>query len=135
MSKPQKCTIWKRPKVKKKHINRHFSHMTKSRIFKNLSLKRKVDRNFCGILLENHFRYLKLYSISPIKKELNPWKKLFLLNLNFGLSHKSKIWPILYGDMFMSRKFSLWKLRASDLRISSFPGLLVSVSKLLWNLL
>ena len=94
--------------------------MTKSRIFKNLSLKRKADRNFCGILLENHFRYLKLYSTSPIKEELNPWKQLFLLNLNFGLAHKSKIWPILYGDMFMSEKFSVWKLRAFGLKLVVF---------------
>ena len=41
---------------------RHFSHLIKSRIFKNLNLKRKADRNFRGNLPENHSRHLKLYS-------------------------------------------------------------------------
>ena len=36
--------------------------MTKSRIFENLDLRRKADRDFCNNLLENHFRHLKLYS-------------------------------------------------------------------------
>ena len=31
--------------------NRHFSHVTKSRIFKDLNLRRKADRNFQGNLL------------------------------------------------------------------------------------
>ena len=39
-----------------------FSYVTKSRIFKNLNLRRKVDRNFRGNLLKNHFRHLKFYS-------------------------------------------------------------------------
>ena len=42
--------------------NRYFSHMTKSRIFKSLNLRRKADRSFCNNLLEKHFRHLKLYS-------------------------------------------------------------------------
>ena len=45
---------------------RHFSHVTRSRFFfKNLDLRRKADPNFCGYLLENHFRHLKLYSNPP----------------------------------------------------------------------
>ena len=40
---------------------RHFSQVTKSRIFKNLNLRRKADCNFRGNLLEKHFRHLKLY--------------------------------------------------------------------------
>ena len=31
--------------------------MTKSRIFKNLNLRKKADRNFRGFLLKNRFRY------------------------------------------------------------------------------
>ena len=40
---------------------RDFSHMTKSRIFKNLNLRKKADRTF----LKNRFRHLNLYSNSP----------------------------------------------------------------------
>ena len=43
----------------------HFSHVTKSHIFKNLDLRRKANRDFRGNLLENHFRHLKLYSNPP----------------------------------------------------------------------
>ena len=39
--------------------------MTKSRIFKNINLRRKADRNFRGNFLKNHFRYLELYSDPP----------------------------------------------------------------------
>ena len=46
-------------------ICRHFSHMNKSRIFKNLNLRRKAERNFRGNFLENCFRHLKLYSNPP----------------------------------------------------------------------
>ena len=41
---------------------RHFSHVVKSRIFKNLNLKRKAVRNFRGNLLKSHFRHLNSYS-------------------------------------------------------------------------
>ena len=44
---------------------RHFSRVTKSRIFKNLNLRRKADRNFCDNLLKGHFRHLKFYSNLP----------------------------------------------------------------------
>ena len=43
--------------------NRHFSHVTKSRIFKSLNLRKKADRNFRSTFLKNHFRQLKLYQI------------------------------------------------------------------------
>ena len=43
----------------------HFSHVTKSRIFKNLNLRKKADRNFRGIFLKERFRHLKLYSNPP----------------------------------------------------------------------
>ena len=35
--------------------------MTKSRVLKNLNLRKKADRNFGRIFLKNHFRHLKLY--------------------------------------------------------------------------
>ena len=40
---------------------RHFSQVTKSRIFKNLNLKKKADHKFRRTFLKNRFRRLKLY--------------------------------------------------------------------------
>ena len=37
----------------------------KSRIFKNLNLREKADRNFRRTFLKNRFRHLKLYSNPP----------------------------------------------------------------------
>ena len=42
---------------------RHFSHVTKSRIFKNLNLREKADRNFRHTFLKNRFSHLTLCSI------------------------------------------------------------------------
>ena len=42
-------------------VSRHFSHVTKSRIFKNLNLRKKADRNFRCDFLENHFRHVKSF--------------------------------------------------------------------------
>ena len=44
---------------------RHFSHVAKSRIFKNLNLRKKADYNFPRTFLKNRFRHLKLYSNPP----------------------------------------------------------------------
>ena len=46
-------------------VNRHFSHVTKSRVFKNLNSRKKADHNFCDTFLKNRFRHLKLYSNPP----------------------------------------------------------------------
>ena len=45
--------------------SRHFSHLTKTRIFKNINSRKKADRNFRGTSLRNHFRHPKLYSDPP----------------------------------------------------------------------
>ena len=45
--------------------SRHFSHVTKSGIFKTLYLRKKADRNFRCTFLKNRFRQLKLYSNPP----------------------------------------------------------------------
>ena len=37
--------------------------MTKSRIFKNLNLRKKADRNFRGTFLKNRFRHQSLIQI------------------------------------------------------------------------
>ena len=44
--------------------NRHFSHVKKRHIFKNLNLAKKNNWKFCSNLLKNHFRHLTLYSNS-----------------------------------------------------------------------
>ena len=46
-------------------LSRYFSHVTKSRMFKNLNLRKKADRNFRCTFLKNRFRHLKLYSNPP----------------------------------------------------------------------
>ena len=46
-------------------FTRHFSYVTKSRIFKNLNLRKRADRNFCNNALKSHFRHLKSYSNPP----------------------------------------------------------------------
>ena len=43
--------------------NRHFSHVTKSRIFKILNLRKKADRNFRRTFLKNRFRHLNYIQI------------------------------------------------------------------------
>ena len=105
---------------------RHFSHVTKSRIFKNLNLREKADRNFRRTFLKNRFRHLKLYSNSPSwlarscchmdtfwktkdfgmwnithKEDLNRWKQVFLLNFRPWPAQKPKIWSIFYGKKFI----------------------------------
>ena len=46
-------------------VQPHSSHVTESRIFKNLNLRKKADRNFRGTFLKNRFRHLNLYSNPP----------------------------------------------------------------------
>ena len=58
-SKPTKETLEEGVKY------RHFNHVTKSRVFKNLDLREKADRNFRRTFLKNRFRHLKLYSNPP----------------------------------------------------------------------
>ena len=43
----------------------HLSHLTKSRIFKNINLRKTANRTFRSSFLKNHFRHLKLYSNPP----------------------------------------------------------------------
>ena len=47
------------------YINWHFSHVTKCRIFTNLSSRIKVDHNFCGIFLKKLFQAPKIIFKSP----------------------------------------------------------------------
>ena len=65
-------------------FGRHFSHVTKSSIFKNLDLRKKADRNFRGNFLKNRFMHLKLYSNLP------SW--LAWSCCHMGTSWKTKEW-------------------------------------------
>ena len=57
--------IWYSWHTSKIYWSRHFSHVTKSRIFKNLNLRKKADRNFRRTFLKNRFRHLTLDSNPP----------------------------------------------------------------------
>ena len=65
-------------------LNRYFSHVTKSRIFKSLNLRKKADHNFRGTFLKNRFRHLKLYS--------NPPSWLARSHCHMGTFWKTKDW-------------------------------------------
>ena len=43
----------------------HLNHVTETRVFKNLSLRKKDDCNLRGNSVRNHLRNLKLYSNPP----------------------------------------------------------------------
>ena len=45
---------------------KHFSYVTKSRIFKILNLRKKANRNFRSTFLKNRLKHLKLYS-NPLR--------------------------------------------------------------------
>ena len=47
------------------HLSKYFSYRTKSRIFRDLNLRKKTDLNFRCSFPKNHFRHLKLYSNLP----------------------------------------------------------------------
>ena len=78
-------------------INRHFSRVTKSRIFKNLNLRKKADRNFRGTFLKHRFRHLKLYSNRP------SW--LARSRCHMGTFWKTKDWS---SHFWVSQPFRFW---------------------------
>ena len=76
---------------------RHFSHVTKSRIFKNLNLRKKADRHFHGNFLKNYFRHLKLYS--------NPPSWLARSRCHMGTFWKKKDWS---SHFWEGQPFRFW---------------------------
>ena len=74
---------------------RHFSHVTKSRIFKNLNLRKKANRNF--FFLKNRFRHLKLYS--------NPPSWLARSHCHMDTFWKTKDWS---SHFWESQPFKFW---------------------------
>ena len=76
---------------------RHSCHVTKSRIFKNLNLRKKADRNFRGTFLKNRFRHLKLYS--------NPPSWLARSRCHMGTFWKTKDWS---SHFWESQPFRFW---------------------------
>ena len=82
--------------------SRHFSHVTKSRIFKNRNSRKKVNHNFRGTFLKNLFRHLKLYSNTP------SW--LATCRCHMGTFWKTKDWSSYFWEgqpfRFGTSKFS-----------------------------
>ena len=77
--------------------SRHFSHVTKSRIFKNLNFRKKAYRNFRGTFLKNRFRHLKLYS--------NPLSWLARSRCHMGTFWETKDWS---SHFWESQPFRFW---------------------------
>ena len=77
--------------------SRHFSHVTKSRIFENPNLRKKADCNFCDTFLKNRFRHLKLYS--------NPLSWLARSHCHMGTFWKTKDWSSYFWE---SQPFRFW---------------------------
>ena len=77
--------------------SRHFSHVIKSCIFKNLNLRQKADRNFRRTFLKNRFWHLKLYSNPP------SW-------LVRGCCHKGTFWKTkdLSSHFWEGQPFRFW---------------------------
>ena len=76
---------------------RHLSHVTKSRIFKNLNLRKKANRNFRRTLLKNRFRHLKLYS--------NATSRLARGRCHMGTFWKRKDWS---SHLWQGQPFRHW---------------------------
>ena len=91
-----KVTIWSIWSVFNTKCRR-FSHVTKSHIFKNINLRKKVDRNFCGNFLKNNFKHLKLYS--------NPPSWLARSRCHMGTFWKTKDWS---SHFWESQPFRFW---------------------------
>ena len=71
--------------------------MTKSRILKNLNLRKKADCNFRGTFLKNRFRHLKLYS--------NPPRWFARSRCHMGTFWKTKDWS---SHFWESQPFRFW---------------------------
>ena len=89
--------------------NRHFNHVTKSRIFKNLNLRKKADRNFRGTFLKNRFRHLKLYS--------NPPSWLARSRCHMGTFWKTKDWS---SHFWERQPFRFWYVEVHHQRKQVF---------------
>ena len=79
---------------------RHYSHVTKNRIFKNLNLRKKADRSLCGNFLNNHFRQLKLYQIPQLigQKSLSYGHILNGKRLKFTMLRESTFQVLVRGS-------------------------------------
>ena len=86
--------------------SRHFSHVTKSRIFKNLNLRKEADRNFCRTFLKNRFRHLKLYS--------NPATWLTRGCCHMGTFWMTKDWKVYISERANLSGFSTWNFTAKE---------------------
>ena len=73
--------------------------MTKSCIFKNLNSRRKADHNFCGKLLENHFKNLDYIQIPQAV-----WLESVVTGAPFGLFLPGPIFQILLHGSSITKK-------------------------------
>ena len=95
---------------------RHFSHVTKSRIFKNLNLRKKADRNFRGTFLKNCFRQLKLCSNPPSwltrsRCHMCTFRKIKDWSSHFRENQPFKFW---YVEVQRQRRLKLTKTSISS---------------------
>ena len=81
-------------------IIRQFSHITKSRIFKDLDLRKKVDCNFRGDFWKSHFKHLTLYSNPP------GWMGRSCCHM--GTLWMTKDWILRFWD---SQPFKFWYVK------------------------
>ena len=82
------------------YFSRHFRHVTKSSIFKNLNSRKKAHRNFCGFFPKNRFRHLKLYS--------NPTSWLARSRCHMDIFWKTKHWS---SHFWESQLFRFWYVK------------------------
>lgn len=96
---------------------RHFSQITKSRIFKNLNLRRKSDWSFCSNMLGNHFRCLKLHlnSWSWLTLSHCPMGTFWKTRLKFKQKHFTQEQPsrFCYVEVHYQRSLKYWKIGIS----------------------
>ena len=88
-----------------RHVVRQFSHVTKSRILKNLCLRRKADHNFCGNLLASHFRHLNYIQITWAD-----WPEVVVIWAPF---ERQKV-EVYFFDKANISGFAAWKCAAKE---------------------
>ena len=84
----------------------HCSHETKSRIFKNLNLRKQADHNFGdNFRKKNHFKHLKMYSNTP------SWLARSLCHM--GTFWKTKDCTLHFWES-QTFRFGTWKFTAKE---------------------
>ena len=87
--------------------NKHFSHVTKNRIFKNIHLRRKADRNFSRQFAGKPFQAPKIIFKSP--------KPIGQKALSYGHLFKDRRLKFAFFDRANIPGFATWEFRVTDL--------------------